>query len=257
MSSRHERNAVASRTGVVGRRGRHRHRHRRVLRHAGQADGQTGLVTVVCRGRCGPRCGVLQLPARRRRRHEHRRRLHHLQLGDRLRRHGHDAGLLHASAAAVAAGNRAGDGRPVVDRRQAGHPGSPQHPQQTDRQAGRQGAWCPTSAPNWSSWCSRLLPRSVGVRIPRAHPGDRLQRRLRDAGIDANGAASARHPAGHDRCGHVLRRRQGRVQFRAAGDRIQIRPCPRHVRQPHHLQERRQGDRRPARQEPDVHGEIR
>ena len=31
----------------------------------------------------------------------------------------------------------------------------------------------------------------------------------------------------------------------------------RHLRQPHHLQERRQGDRRPARQEPDVHGEIR
>ena len=30
-----------------------------------------------------------------------------------------------------------------------------------------------------------------------------------------------------------------------------------HLRQPHDLQERRQRDRRPARQEPDVHGEIR
>ena len=32
---------------------------------------------------------------------------------------------------------------------------------------------------------------------------------------------------------------------------------PGHLRQPHHLQERRQGDRRPARQGPDFHGEIR
>ena len=32
---------------------------------------------------------------------------------------------------------------------------------------------------------------------------------------------------------------------------------PGHLRQPHDLQERCQGDRRPARQEPDVHGEIR
>ena len=42
---------------------------------------------------------------------------------------------------------------------------------------------------------------------------------------------------------HVLRRRQGGVQLRSAGDRVPLRPRTRHLRQPHHLQERRQGDR--------------
>ena len=88
------------------------------------------------------------------------------------------------------------------------------------------------------------LPCGVGGRLPRADTGDRLQRRLRDARVDPDGAAAARHPARYDRCRHVLRGREGRVQLRAAGDRIPLRPRPRHLRQPHHLQERRQGDRR-------------
>ena len=62
---------------------------------------------------------------------------------------------------------------------------------------------------------------------------------------------------GMEGAGHVLRGRQGRVQPRPAGDRVPLRRRAGHLRQPHHLQERRQGDRRPARQEPDVHGEIR
>ncbi len=103
----------------------------------------------------------------------------------------------------------------------------------------------------------RHLPRRVGGRVPRPDPGHRLQRRLRDARLDPDGAAAARHPARHGRRGHVLRGRQGGVQLRPAGDRVPLRRRAGHLRQPHHLQERRQGDRRPARQEPDVHGEIR
>ena len=68
----------------------------------------------------------------------------------------------------------------------------------------------------------RLLPRGVGRRVPRADTGHRLQRGLRDAGVYPDGAAAARHPARHGRRGHVLRGRQGRVQLRAAGDRIPL-----------------------------------
>ena len=103
----------------------------------------------------------------------------------------------------------------------------------------------------------RHLPRGLGKRLPRPDAGHRLQHRLRDAGLDPDGAAAARHPARHGGRGHVLRGRQGRVQPRPAGDRVPLRRRAGHLRQPLDLQERRQGDRRPARQEPDVHGEIR
>ena len=76
-------------------------------------------------------------------------------------------------------------------------------------------------------------------------------------GLDENGTAAARHPARDERRGHVLRRRQGQVQPRSAGDRVPVTTMPRHLQQPHDLQEWCQGDRRPAGQEPDLHGEIR
>ena len=54
----------------------------------------------------------------------------------------------------VAAGHRAGDGRPVLGRRRPGHRGAAQHPAPPDRPAGRAGPGARTSAPSWSSWCS-------------------------------------------------------------------------------------------------------
>ena len=39
------------------------------------------------------------------------------------------------------------------------------------------------------------LPGSMGKRLPRTDAGHRLQRRLRDACVDPDGAAAARHPA--------------------------------------------------------------
>ena len=51
--------------------------------------------------------------------------------------------------------------------------------------------------------------RGLGDGLPRADARHRLQRRLRDAGLDSDGAAAARHPARHGRRGHVLRGRQG------------------------------------------------
>lgn len=50
---------------------------------------------------------------------------------------------------------------------------------------------------------------------------------------------------------------QRRMQHGPAGDRVSLRRGAGHLRQPCDLQERRQGNRRPARQEPNVHGEIR
>ncbi len=61
-------------------------------------------------------------------------------------------------------GTRAGHGGPVLDGRQPGDPGAAQHPQQTDRPAGRQAGWCPTSAPNSSSWCSTTPSATRGRR---------------------------------------------------------------------------------------------
>ena len=58
------------------------------------------------------------------------------------------------------------------------------------------------------------------------HAGHRLQHRLRDAGLHADGAAAARHPPRHGGRRAVLRGRQGRVQLRPAGDRLPLRPTP-------------------------------
>ena len=63
---------------------------------------------------------------------------------------------------------------------------------QIDRLAERD--WSPTPRPNSSSWCSTPLPRRVGGRLPQPEAGHRLQHRLRDARLDADGAAVARHP---------------------------------------------------------------
>ena len=52
----------------------------------------------------------------------------------------------------------------------------------------------------------RQLPRRVGRRLPRIDSGQRLQHRLRDTGVDADGAVAARHSARHGRRGPALSR---------------------------------------------------
>ena len=56
----------------------------------------------------------------------------------------------HSAADAVAAGHRAGDGRPVVGRRPSGGGGAPQHPVRTARTGSPSADWPPTSEPNWN-----------------------------------------------------------------------------------------------------------
>ena len=55
---------------------------------------------------------------------------------------------------AVAAGHRAGDGRPRLARRQPGRPRAAQHPARPARPARRARAWARSPPPSWSSWCS-------------------------------------------------------------------------------------------------------
>lgn len=57
------------------------------------------------------------------------------------------------------------------------------------------------------------LPRRVGGGLPRADARLGLQHGLRDAGLDPDGAAAARHRQRYGRCGHVLRGRQGVKAF--------------------------------------------
>ena len=95
-----------------------------------------------------------------------------------------------------------------------------------------------------------------GQGVPGPDPGQHLQRRLLDPGHGADRAAAAPDPQRHDR-GRVVRGiGQGRVQPRPARDRVPVRRGGDHLRQPLDLQDRVQGDRRPGRHEPDVHGQA-
>ena len=66
-----------------------------------------------------------------------------------------------------------------------------------DRSPGRQGPGALRRHRTRVHGLRRLLPGCVGSRLPRADTGDRLQRRLRDARVDPDGAAAARHPPRH------------------------------------------------------------
>ena len=103
------------------------------------------------------------------------------------------------------------------------HDGSPVVPAprgilrtQLDRLADtRHGA--PSPPPNWSSWSSTTRYREAwSKRLPGPDAGHRLQHRLRDAGLHADGAAAARHPRRDGGRWAVLRGRQGRMQPRAS-----------------------------------------
>ncbi len=200
----------------------------------------------------------LQLPARRRRRHEHRRRLRDHLVGARATATWSSSStstrirlLPHLPATAMVQCDLVWpDHAPVA-------PVTP----------GR------SSSSSWTAPPTRgyvalagtelefivfddTYEDGLGRRLPRTSRPQPVQRRLLDPRHDPGRAAAARHPQHDVRRGHERRGRQGRVQPRAARDRLPLRRGADHRRQPRGLQDRRQGDRRAARQVAHVHGEV-
>ncbi len=119
--------------------------------------------------------------------------------------------------------------------------------------------WPPTSAPSSSSSCSATPTSEAwakGLPRPAARP------------TSTTSTTRCSAPPGSSRCcarirndmtgaGLVRRVGQGRVQPRPARDRVPVRRGAHHLRQARRLQDRRQGDRRPAGHEPHVHGQVR
>ena len=112
-------------------------------------------------------------------------------------------------------------------------------------------------APSWSSSSSTTPTRRPGPRLPRPHPGQPVQRRLLDP----------RHHAGSSRCCATSATRMYAAGLTSSAPRASATSAStrsrflyaevvRHRRQPRGLQERRQGDRRPARQGAHLHGEV-
>ena len=200
---------------------------------------------------------MLQLFVRRRRRHEHRLRLRDVGLGQRLRRHGDETGPDDVAAHFLAARHSAGARRSGLARRQSDRArpaprlASPTGPPTRARAA------CLCRHRAGVHGLRRHLPPGLGQRLSRLDSGQRLQHGLRGDGLQPHGAAAARHPAAHAGGGPALGGRQGRVQQGTAGAGLRLRRGADHVRQPRHLQKRRQRDRRPARQVADIHVEIR
>ena len=103
----------------------------------------------------------------------------------------------------------------------------------------------------------RQLRPGPGQALPRPRPRERLQRRLLDLRHDDGRGRAAADPAGHGRRRHHGRGLQGRVQLRPARGQLPLLRRARDGRQPLGLQERRQGDRLPARLRALVHGQVR
>ena len=101
----------------------------------------------------------------------------------------------------------------------------------------------------------RLRPRRQA--LPRPHHRERLQRRLLDPGHDDGRGRDPPDPARHGRRGHPGRGLEGRVQLRPARGQLPLLRRAVDGRQPLDLQERREGDRLPARLRAVVHGEVR
>ena len=97
-----------------------------------------------------------------------------------------------------------------------------------------------------------------GLELPlsRSGPGQPVQRRLLDPGRQPGRAPAAGDPQHHVRGRDGRRVGQGRVQLRPARDRIPLRRRADHRGQPRGLQDRRQGDRCPARKVDHLHGQV-
>ncbi len=225
-------------------------------RHAGPAPGQADPRAVLRRRGPRARDRGLQLPARRRRRHEHRRRLRDVLVGQRLRRHGHDAGPQHPAPDAVAGRRRRRPVRRAVGRRQRRRRLAAAGPAQAARPPvrGRHGR-----LRRHRARVHRLpghLRGGLAGRLPRPHAGEPLQRRLLHARRRPRRAAAAPHPQRDVRGRPGGRERQGRVQPRPARDRLPLHRCAHHLRPACRLQDRREGDRLPGGHVADLHGEV-
>ena len=199
----------------------------------------------------------LQLPARGRHRHEHRRRLRDLVVGARLRRHGVRARLVTLRLLPHLPGHRDGAVRPGLARPRAGAPVAAHDPAAPARQGRRARAWWRSRAPSWSS-----SPSTRRTRTPTTSAGatctpvnqynvdysilgtSRVEPLLRDirnhmyaAGLDVEGAKGECNFGQHE------------IGFLYADAMIDR-------RQPQRLQDRGQGDRRPARPGDHVHGQV-
>ena len=102
----------------------------------------------------------------------------------------------------------------------------------------------------------RQLRGRLAARLPRHVPRQPLQRRLLPPRHGPHRAPAAPDQARHGGRGAVRRVRQGRVQPRPARDRLPLRRGAGDLRQPLHLQERRQGDRGPGGQVDHLHGQA-
>ena len=203
------------------------------------------------------RHGGLQLPARRRHRHEHRRRLRDLVVGARVRRHGVRPRLGHDPAAAA----------PARDARSCSATWSGSTTRRSCSRRARSSG--PSSTPSPSAVSSRWRARSSSS--SRSTRRTRTPDRMRYRGLDPVNQYNVDYSIlGTTRAEPLLRdirntmyaagldveARQGRVQLRPARDRLPVRRGDGHRRQPQRLQDRRQGDRRPARAVDHLHGEV-
>ena len=102
-----------------------------------------------------------------------------------------------------------------------------------------------------------LLRVRLGPALPGPHRRQPLQRRLLHPRWQQGRAGAARDPQRDVHRGHDRRVGQGGVQPRPARDRLPLRRRAAHVRQPQRLQDRGEGDRRPARPVADLHGQVR
>ena len=95
------------------------------------------------------------------------------------------------------------------------------------------------------------------LRLPRPDARQPVQRRLLDPRHHPRRAAAARHPQPHVRRGDGRRGRQGRVQLRAARDRLPLRRRADDRRQPRVYKTAAKEIAAPARQGHHLHGEVR
>ena len=204
----------------------------------------------------GARHRGLQLPARRRHRHEHRRRVRHVLVGSGLRRHGVRPRSGDDPAPAARAGHGDGPVRPGVARPLTGGAVAADDPE--DPVGGGRGGRVrgPGRHRTGVHRVQHLVRGGLELPLPRSCSGQPVQRRLLDPGRQPGRAVAAGDPQ------HDVRRRDGRrvgqggVQLRPARDRLPVRRCLDHGRQPRRLQDRRQGDRRPARPGDHLHGQV-
>ena len=203
------------------------------------------------------RCRGVQLPARGRRRHEHRRRVRaHLLArgyGDFVLRPDLDTLRIvpwHDATALVLCDVLHDDGTPVAP-----------SPRQVLRaqlaRLAERGFEADVGTELEFVVFRDTYEAASEARVPRAHPRQPLQRRLLAARHRARRAAAPADPQRDAGRGDDGRIGQGRVQPRPARDHLPVFRRADHVRQPQHLQDRRQGDRAPGRLQPHVHGQVR